>query len=838
MVQDSDPLQNLTECLCDDEKMPLLFYPCFKITSRKVEFHYTALPHYKTFVRKREEKVKERMTTKEQLKTELKLKLKLISEIPEIPEQNREFLKGDNQPIPIKNEHEFAHLYLEEAYSHLAGCDILELNMDANFIILSNASCFGEDLRQQASIVREERNKWLCSIMDQWTKDKTSEVLTAIMRLAQMIPGGQQSLKSLGVKFTGIVFHSNVQTYRSCIKDGLHEKVQFKIEKLQSDQRREIYVERSFRETSTGKTTTAVKDLLLPNRIVLLKGEAGAGKSSVVSKLIQRWAEREEAEDISCILFLTAGSEERVSLQRIIWDGNRDLVNWKEEDFHEVYVCLKDLAIEAKIAVLIDGLDEIGNMTSKDVSNASTASANPHMEVDIKTACAGILTQKIFPGARVLATGRTTNLINEQLFKGGALLYDLVSFNEADREVMVEMMLEDTSERERVEQELQRISTKSNEVFFKSPLMLKNIIQLIIERKVDVKDLKCPSEVYLMLAMKNLDFQKDEFTSFLELDPPEDQDYLMMCMVICQQKIQESGEGESINTIEGIQRNVKEKGLCFEKTVFNKRLQIPIDFIKKLGFFDIRKEESKVFLDIVHLSYMEFCCAGSLCREGVNIEEELSKMKDADRYEAITTYMAGLFSQNPSIQFLNTVKHVAQNFLLLLGNDQRETCIQTVFRSILRRSDVKGSKDVAIKLSIPEEGEFTLEGSRHTQLLVEALKASSDRIIPQPAFKEIHIADAKDKAVVEIVTQVIQLQLLSIPIFQSWTIEKFNIGTLQIQVLKFEKDEVSEPTIGCWTASSDCKTSLSAFLECLSCHGFKEMKMEKVGCTRQGPRLT
>ena len=143
-----------------------------------------------------------------------------------------------------------------------------------------------------------------------------------------------------------------------------------------------------------------------------------------------------------------------------------------------------------------------------------------------------------------------------------------------------------------------------------------------------------------------------------------------------------------------------------------------MEFIKKLGFFDLRKEGSKFFLDIVHLSYMEFCCAGSLCREGVNIEEELSKIKDTDRYEAVTTYMAGLFSQNPSIEFLTTVRHIAENFLLLLGNDQREACIQTVFKTILKNKTPAGSldlsKNVTLILTIPDEGEFTLQGSRHT----------------------------------------------------------------------------------------------------------------------------
>ena len=678
-------LQKLTECLCDGRNMPLLQDPALA----EVDLCYKAIPHYKSFVTKREtlvnrrikegeeagkleekarrleeeaarleekaakakgksetererqgtEKEKERHGKEKEMQGKEKQKQKLKREQieREIPDKNQKFLKGNNQPIPIKNEDEFAHLFLEDGYSHLSRCNILVLNLGAILTVLSKASCFPEDLRNQALSVMDVRNSWLCSEMNNWTQENTTKVISELTALAQRIPGAQHALKMREVKFPGIAFHSNAYVYKSCIKEGQHEKVQFKIKKLESDHGCEIYVERSYKETETGKQTSDVKDLILKNKVVLLKGEAGAGKSSVVTKLIQRWAEGKEAEDISCILFLSAGSEGKLSLYRILWDGHNDSAHWKEEDFHESYLCLKSLAIEGKVLVLIDGLDEFGNFTARDVVNASQASSNPHLEVELRTACAGILAQKIFPGARVLATGRTTSLINEQLLEGNALLFDLVPLTEADREVMVEKMQEDINDRGRVQQELQRISTKSTEVFFKSPLMLKNIIQLIIEKKVDVNNLKCPSEVYLMLAMKNLDFQKDKITDFLELDPPEDQDYLKMCMMICQQKIQQPEKGGNINTIEGIQRNTKEKGLCFEKTVFKEHLQIPIEFIKKLGFFDIRKEGSKFFLDIVHLSYMEFCCAGSLCREGVNIEEELSKIKDTERYEAVTT---------------------------------------------------------------------------------------------------------------------------------------------------------------------------------------------------------
>ena len=185
---------------------------------------------------------------------------------------------------------------------------------------------------------------------------------------------------------------------------------------------------------------------------VLLKGEAGAGKSSVVAKLIQRWAEGEEAKDVSCMLFLAAGSRGKISLQRIVWDSHHDVINWTEEDFHKAYLSLKNLAIEGKVAVLIDGLDEIGDISTTDVANAVQSSANPHLEVDIKTTCAGILAQKIFPGAKVLATGRITSLINEGLLEGKAKLFELEDMTEDNRDTMVGQMEVDIGERERIQQ--------------------------------------------------------------------------------------------------------------------------------------------------------------------------------------------------------------------------------------------------------------------------------------------------------------------------------------------------------------------------------------------------
>ena len=879
--ESKDSIQSLCECLCNTMNEPLLHDPNLDT----VDLCYKAIPRYSSIINKRQSKVDARVE-KRKLVLEAEKKAKRLEESAansaadkgkeaetqkdvverkkllrrqeelerkkekykqereeqallreqlekEFPEKNEKFLTGDNQPININDEHEFAHLYLSEVYSTYPGCNILELKMDALLTILSQASCFPEDLREQASEVKKVRNKWLCSSSDYWTTDNTEEAMTELAKLAQMIPGAQQALKKREEKFPSIVFHSNIQRYRLSIKDQHHEKIRFKIKKLESVQGREIYVERKYKstkteeteteteETETEETTSDVRDLLLENKVVLLKGEAGSGKSSVTTKLIQRWAEGEEAEDQACMLFLSAGSEGKVSLQRILWDGHGGSVNWSEEHFHEAYLCLQHLAIEGKLTILLDGLDEIGTMGSKDVLDASQSSLNPHMEVELKTAFAGILTQKIFPGARVLATGRIVNVINDQILAKKGLLYDLVPFNELDREAMVEKMEDSYSEKTRVLQELQRISTKSNEVFFKSPLMLKNIIQLVIERKVNVDNLECPSEVYLMLAMKNLDFQTGKNTSFLELDPPEDQDYLKMCMMICQQKIQEPGKEGSINTIEGIQRNVKGLGPCFEKKVFDERLQIPIVFIQKFGFFDIRRGQNKLFLDIVHLSYMEFCCAASLCREKVIVDEELSKIKDLDRFEAVTSYMAGLFSNNPSVEFLLHVRHIAENFLLMLGNEQREKCIQDVFRAIVKRSDLRDSKGVIIEILMRGEGEYRLRGVRHTKLLVQAMEASADFIRPVATIRDICILDSQDKEAIKIGIQLMHKCLVG----------QFELQSLYIRDMRLLKDKTTQLTIRCLDADNG-ETESTLLLHCLRSLGVQEIKIGKVDCKR------
>ena len=62
---------------------------------------------------------------------------------------------------------------------------------------------------------------------------------------------------------------------------------------------------------------------------------------------------------------------------------------------------------------------------------------------------------------------------------------------------MIDMMEIEPDERKRIEKELDRVATAGNEHFLQRPLTTKQIIQLIIEKKVNLENTKNSAEIYL-----------------------------------------------------------------------------------------------------------------------------------------------------------------------------------------------------------------------------------------------------------------------------------------------------------------------------------------------------
>ena len=138
------------------------------------------------------------------------------------------------------------------------------------------------------------------------------------------------------------------------------------------------------------------------------------------------------------------------------------------------------------------------------------------------------------------------------------------------------------------------------------------------------------------------------------------------------------------------------------------------------------------------MSFFEFGCAGSLCRKDVNILEELSQIKNEDRFKAVVMYLAGLFSENASIEFLNTCKHLCRNFLDLLDNQDREQSIQNTLKSIIAYPMTETKKIIVTTETVEAvRGERKIfKRNRHGEisgwekvnLLVDAMVTSSSKL--------------------------------------------------------------------------------------------------------------
>ena len=112
--------------------------------------------------------------------------------------KNSGSLQGPNQPIPIRNEHELAHLFLSEFYKRQKSCSILNLDIGGILRILVSASCFPNDVKVQAGRVEDKvRAPWNLAIFQNWTRKRTEEAFTELEHLAQLVGNDQTTPSQL-----------------------------------------------------------------------------------------------------------------------------------------------------------------------------------------------------------------------------------------------------------------------------------------------------------------------------------------------------------------------------------------------------------------------------------------------------------------------------------------------------------------------------------------------------------------------------------------------------------------------------------------------------------------
>ena len=248
---------SIADILADTQGIPLRFDPDNHPAPPRgngFQLNYRALPQY-------EEAVKDRQALVQLLPKRIQAQM---------PAPVKALLEGKNQPIPITNEHQVSYLYLQEYYKKQSPCDIQTLDAGAILNILAKASLSSQDTREQAAKVRDMvRNKWAHAVLKDWTDSMKDAAFTEMEKLAKIIPLHPDLLQELD--FSNKEFLLNIDRYKKCIKDGNHEKIQTRIKKLASAKVEEIYIERKFKETSTGLETSDIEKLVMKDETVLLK---------------------------------------------------------------------------------------------------------------------------------------------------------------------------------------------------------------------------------------------------------------------------------------------------------------------------------------------------------------------------------------------------------------------------------------------------------------------------------------------------------------------------------------------------------------------------------------
>ena len=397
-----------------------------------------------------------------------------------------------NEPIPIRNEHELAHLFLSEFFRRQKSCSIPSLDFSAILKILATASCFPKNVKMQAARVEDKvRGPWNLAVFGNWTKQKTKAAFAELECLALLVPNNQKTLSRLHedsagkgeLEFPERAFLKSVNKYRGSV---------LQVTSKESTK----YLKRRYKDRSTGQETANIEELVLKDEAVFLRGVSGSGKSTVISRVLTEWAEGTLLKSVVCCLKISAGSKEETSLNELFCDQ-------PEFPGAESFDQFEKLAFDGKLAIIFERVDNLGTVTKEDVKEASKASGQPELPISKRAACWGILTNRLLPGAKLLATVGSFFVQNE-MSPNTTLLYDIEDLNNEDINNLVGMMEDDQNQHKMIEDRLYEFANLGNHHLLKTPMLAKSLINLIRERKID--DKISVFEVYLALLTKNLSF--------------------------------------------------------------------------------------------------------------------------------------------------------------------------------------------------------------------------------------------------------------------------------------------------------------------------------------------
>ena len=264
-------------------------------------------------------------------------------------------------------------------------------------------------------------------------------------------------------------------------------------------------------------------------------------------------------------------------------------------------------------------------LDKKMISDATIHASDVSEKIDLPTLIVGILTKQILPNSTVLGFSRSGDFLNRDLLKGKAEVFTITDLDSEDVKNLINMALDSQEQREAVLKQIEKI----DEDLKSQILFVKEILKLSLGGKIQFQGITSASELFLSIILGNLQYQDpDGMTGYSELEDEESQN-LKKIFEICKENLQTDTAG----VING-DKVGKENWRCRQTDQ-----EFPLKFLKAVGVFEISPPDcGEVTLTARHLSFIEFLAAAGILLSS-NIESELEKIENNERFSAVTVFI-------------------------------------------------------------------------------------------------------------------------------------------------------------------------------------------------------
>ena len=269
-------------------------------------------------------------------------------------------------------------------------------------------------------------------------------------------------------------------------------------------------------------------------------------------------------------------------------------------------------------------LDEL-QLSTYLAKDSNKAFAVPSQDVSIEAMIFGILTNKILPGATVLAFSRSGDFDNQELLDKESQVYSILDLEDKDIQEIIQKNIKDSEQRKSILKQIQKFDR--NQILF--------LMQMLKLKENQLGDIRTATDLFLSILWGNLASQNQKSDrAFLKL-LKEHQDNLKNTFQLCKENLQ-TGRKSTDAVIYG---KVPDE----ERWISSSGIELPLTFLKSVGIFEIPPPSSceDLTLTAQHLSFVEFFASVGILLSS-DITAELEKIKNSERFKAVSIYIRNI----------------------------------------------------------------------------------------------------------------------------------------------------------------------------------------------------